>query len=130
MEQRNESISELLLSRLPQPANLAAYQQEVASLLAKNDEALRRSKSTVTRMWVFVIITSVPCLVAAGANYGVPAGNWFMGFVYFWVLLGAVEVGKYEAGKNKVDLLKEMKQIQLQILQLHSSIREGDGKRG
>ena len=48
----NESISELLLSRLPQSANLAAYQKEVTSLLAENEKKLRRNKWTVVRVWV------------------------------------------------------------------------------
>jgi hypothetical protein len=37
--ERNESISELLLSRLPQSANLAAYQKEVTSLLARTKKS-------------------------------------------------------------------------------------------
>ena len=41
--ERNESISELLLSRLPQSTNLAAYQKEVTSLLAENEKKLRRT---------------------------------------------------------------------------------------
>src|ERR1700675_866400 len=85
MEQ-NESISELLLSRLPQSANLAPYQKEVTSLLAENEKKLRRNKWTVVRVWVFVVVVSAPFLWMAGTHFNTAEGNWFLGLVGFWVL--------------------------------------------
>lgn len=129
MEQRNESISEVLLSRLPQLANLPAYQQEMEALLAKNDETLRKSKSTVKRLWIFVVAVALPFLWMGGTHFNTPQGNLFLGLTCFWVLLGAVEVEKYQAQKDKTDLLKEIKQTQLQILQLYSAIAAGNTKK-
>ena|SRR5579859_2320384 len=120
MENRTEGIGERLLSRLPQPENLAAYQEEVKSLLAMNEKELRQSKRTVVRMWVFVGVVAAPFLWMAGANFNTPQGNWFLGLTCFWVLLGAVEVAKYVAQQYRVELLRELKQIQLQILELHA----------
>ena len=117
--ERNESISELLLSRLPQPANLAAYQKEVASLLAENEKKLRGNKWTVVRVWIFVVLVSAPFLWMAGAHFNTAEGNWFLGLVGFWVLFGAIEIAKYEYRQGRVEHLKELKQVQLQILQLH-----------
>ena len=121
----NESISELLLARLPQSANFAAYQKEVASLLAKNQKRLRRNKWTVVRVWIFVVVISVPFLWMAGAHFNTAEGNWFLGLVSFWVLFGAIEIAKYEHKQGRVELLKELKQVQLQILQLHALISKG-----
>lgn len=123
---RNESISERLLSRLPRPANMAAYQEEVTSLLAENENKLRRNKWTVVRVWIFVCVVSVPALWMAGANFNTAAGNWFLGGVGFWVLFGAIEVAKYEQNQTRVELLKELKQVQLQILELHALRSKGE----
>jgi len=125
MEHRDETIGELLLSRLPRPANLASYQQEVTSLLAENEKRLRRNKWTVVRMWVFVALVSAPFLWMAGTHFNTSQGNWFLGLTCFWVLLGAIEVAKYVAQQGRVELLKEMKQIQLQVLELHALINKG-----
>ena len=119
MENRDEGIGEQLLSRLPRPANLAAYQEEVKSLLAENEEKLRKNKWTVRRVWIFVIALSIPFLALAGENYGTPQGNWFMDWVLFWVLFGAIEIAKYDHNQARVELLKELKQIQLQVVELH-----------
>ena len=116
----NESISELLLSRLPQSANLAAYQKEVTKLLTENEKKLRRNKWTVVRVWIFVVVVSVPFLWMAGAHFNTAEGNWFLGLAGFWALFGAIEIAKYEQKQGRVELLKELKLVQLQILQLHA----------
>ena len=121
----NESINELLMSRLPQPANLAAYQKEVSSLLAENEKKLRRNKWTVVRVWIFVVLVSAPFLWMAGTHFNTAQGNWFLGLVGFWVLFGAIEIAKYEQKQGRVELLKELKVVQLQILQLHALFSTG-----
>jgi hypothetical protein len=123
--ERNESISELLLSRLPQSANLAAYQKEVTSLLTENEKKLRRNKWKVVRVWIFVVVVSAPFLWMAGTHFNTPEGNWFLGLVCFWVLFGAIEIAKYEHKQGSVEVLKELKQVQLQILQLHALLSKG-----
>lgn len=125
MEHRSEAISELLLSRLPRPANLGTYQEEVRSLLAENEKKLRQDKGTVVRVWIFVIAVSVPCLWMAGAHFNTPQGNWFLGTTYFWVLFGAIEIAKYASRQGRVELLKELKQIQLQVLEVHALLPKG-----
>jgi hypothetical protein len=120
MENRSEGIGELLLSRLPRPANLAAYEEEVKSLLARNEKKLRQNKWTAVRMWIFVAAVSAPFLWMAGTNFDTPQGNWFLGLTCFWVLFGAVEAAKYVGHQGRVELLKELKQIQLQVLEIHA----------
>jgi len=120
--ERSESIGELLVSRLPRPENLAAYQEEVSSLLAANEKKLRRVKKTIVWMWTFVIVVSIPSLWMAGQEFGTPQGNWFLGWTCVWVLLGAIEVAKYDHNQARVELLKELKQLQLQVLELQSSL--------
>jgi hypothetical protein len=121
----NESIRELLLSRIPRSANFAAYQKEVTSLLAENEKKLRRNKWTVVRVWIFVVVVSAPFLWIAGTHFNTAEGNWFLGLVGFWVLFGAIEIAKYERNQERVELLKELKLIELQILQLHALFSTG-----
>lgn len=125
MEHRGESIRELLLSRLPRPEDLANYQEGVKSLLEKNEKALRQNKWTVVRVWIFVVAVSIPGLWMAGAHFNTPQGNWFLGTTYFWVLFGAIEIAKYVVAKGRVELLKEVKQLQLQVLEIRAVLSEG-----
>ncbi|HEX4784278.1 MAG TPA: hypothetical protein VH350_08040 [Candidatus Sulfotelmatobacter sp.] len=123
MEKQNDSMRERLLARLPQPENLAAYREETASLLAKHEKALFWEK-----------IPSTVCYVIAFAVFIV---NWFWGqkfdaattrFLWFWAGLayfgGAVLDLRYRIYRSKVDMLKEVKQVQLQILELQASLQK------
>jgi|SRR5882724_403570 len=118
--ERSESIGELLLSRLPRPTNLAAYQEEVRSLFEKNEKRLRQNQWTVRRVWIFVIAVSIPCLWMVATHPFTSEGNWFLGSVFFWVIFGAIEIEKFHNNQARVELLKELKQVQLQVLELHA----------
>ena len=59
MEPRDDSIRDGLLSHLPQPANLAAYREEVASMLAKNEKAFRREKWGAGALWIYLLALSI-----------------------------------------------------------------------
>jgi len=61
----------------------------------------------------------------AGTHFNTAEGNWFLGRVGFWVLFGAIEIAKYEHRQGWVELLKELKLVQLQILQLHALFSTG-----
>ncbi len=126
--ERSESIGELLLSRLPRPANLPAHEIELKSLLEKNEKKLRQHRWTVRRIWIFVIAVSIPSLWMAGAHFNTSQGNWFLGAVFFWVLFGAIEIAKYDQNQSRFELLKELKQLQLQVLELHALVGK-DGER-
>jgi hypothetical protein len=128
MERQDDSIRELLLSRLPRPEGLAAYQEQVKSLLEKNEKTLRQKKWTVVRVWIFVVAVSIPGLWMAGTHFNTPQGNWFLVLTLFWVLFGAIEVVKYGVEQGRVEFLKEVKQLQLQVLQVHALLREDNSR--
>jgi hypothetical protein len=125
MVRQDDSIRDLLLARLPRPEGLAAYQEQVKSLLERNEKALRQKKWTVVRVWIFVVAVSIPGLWMAGTHFNTPQGNWFLALTLFWVLFGALEVAKYAIDQAKVELLKEVKQLQLQVLEIHARLSEG-----
>jgi hypothetical protein len=132
MEKQNDSMRERLLARLPQPENLVAYREETVALLAKHEKALFWEKWTAgtfvllgEALYMFAISPLVPLREQnlLGANekifLSICAGLlFFIGLIY---ALG------YQVGRSKVDMLKELKQIQLQILELQSSLNKHDG---
>jgi menaquinone-dependent protoporphyrinogen IX oxidase len=129
MEKQNDNIRERLLARLPQPENLAAYREETASLLAKHEKALFWERMPS-------IVCSVSVIAIMIANWfwahkiGAPLSQtaWFgVGILIFG---GTVLDLRYQFYRNKVDLLKEIKQVQLQILELQASLEKSGNARG
>jgi hypothetical protein len=122
MEKQNDSMRERLLAYLPQPENLAAYREETAGLLAKHEKALFWER--MASIACYVIVAIMVALWLWGKTPAASMRQYFwpmVGFVYF---LGAIQDLWYRIYQSRVDTLKEVKQVQLQILELQASLQK------
>ncbi len=128
MEKQTDSMRERLLARLPQPENLAAYREETAALLAKHEKAL---------FW-----ERVPSIVAYVIAFATGIVNWFWGQKFggatnhlltnhpLWFFAGLAYFGgavldlRHRIYQSRVDTLKEVKQVQLQVLEIQASLQK------
>jgi hypothetical protein len=124
MAQQSNDLRERLLATLPQPENLAAYREETAALLVKHARALRWDKimaylivSLATALW-FLWTPNQPWHLGAGVIHGFQVASALM-FFY-----GVIYVARYEIYASQIATLKEIKQVQLQILELQASMRK------
>jgi|ERR1017187_247648 hypothetical protein len=120
MAQQSNDLRERLLATLPQPENLAAYREETAALLARHARALRWDRVTA-HMFVFIasalFFFSVENLwhLGALALHGFQVASALM---FFW---GGIFEVRYRIYESQVATLKEIKQVQLQILELQAA---------
>jgi hypothetical protein len=128
MEKQNESVRDRLLARLPQPENLAAYREETASLLARHEKAIfweiflaQILYWLAAAVWVTVNSTWGPKVDTNGKILL----ESLAGFLLFMWLFNAMNS---RISRSKVDLLKEIKQLQLQVLELQASLRKDGGQ--
>jgi hypothetical protein len=129
MEPNREAMRDALLSRLPRPENLPAYRKEVSALLQHNEKILRRQKWYAGAIWFWVVGLGVALIFLAGMHPEKPNAAWLAAslgsFACFMLIYGAAEVLKYFINRTRVELLKESKQVQLQVLELHDLVRRG-----
>ena len=123
MEPNSESMRDRLLSRLPRPENLGEYRKEVAALLEKNEKRLRIEKWGAGATWLFVVVLSIVFFWFSGQNANAAKAAWYGSFACFWMIFGAVELLKHFINRARVELLKETKQVQLQVLELREFMR-------
>ncbi len=123
MAQQSNDLRERLLATLPQPKNLAAYREETAALLARHARALRWDKimaylivSLATALW-FLWTPNQPWHLGAGVIHGFQVASALM-FFY-----GVIYVARFEIYASQIATLKEIKQVQLQILELQASLQ-------
>lgn len=120
MEQQNDNLRERLLSRLPQQENLPRFQEETASLMARHERALfweRWSAKIVLWMGIavyFVAISAWARKLYPAQRVGLEVGAAFLLFT------GAIQGVGYMISRSKVDILKEVKQVQFQVLELQA----------
>jgi len=127
MDLIDENIRRRLLSHLPQPANLDAYREEMASLLKKKEKELRREKRVVIELWVFAIVVSIPFLWMGAQRMDTVMGPYFMGCAGFWFLFALVYFVAHSINRSKVDILKEVKQVQVQVLEIQALLSKDGG---
>ena len=122
MEKQNDSIRERLLAHLPQPENLAAYREETALLLAKREKALFWER--LVPIACYVIVAFMMVLWLLGLTPAPAMRQYFWPLVAFVYFLAAMQDLRYRFYQSKVDTLKEVKQVQLQILELQASLQK------
>jgi hypothetical protein len=128
METRSDNMRDRLLARLPQPVNFAAYREETAAGLAKKERRLRWEKWFVRTFWVYVLGMWGIFLYRGEAWVETPHGHrWEVGMLVLFTL-GAMQILKYVVLRSRVEILKEVKQVQLQVLELQASLQKDDGQ--
>jgi hypothetical protein len=124
MEKGNESMRERLLVRLPQPENREAYREETAALMARYDRALFWEKVTARTLMLIGGGLFIMANLKLGLNLGANEKIVFDVMAAVFYFLGAIYQVGFEVSRSKVDLLKEVKQVQLQVLELQASLRK------
>ena len=123
MAQQSNDLRERLLAALPQPQNLSAYREETAALLAKHAKALRWAKyEGILFCYVAIAFTMLwfqnhwHLEAALLLRIQVICGVMF--------LCAGIASVHYKIYDSQIATLKEIKQVQLQILELQSSLRK------
>jgi hypothetical protein len=132
MEKGSDGLREKLLARLPQPENVAGYREETLSLLARHERALyweRVSGTTVNWLGVgLFLFANSTWLRELVPNLDSHVVTFFDALAVVLFFTGAFLLVACQIDRSKVDLLKEVKQVQLQILELQASLRKDDGR--
>lgn len=121
MAQQSNDLRERLLAALPQPENLASYREETAALLARHATALRWDK--IATNTIFFCALAVALLWAFWRPFAAAPRGLEVGWAILF-FLGMVYKVHYEIYDNQIGTLKEIKQVQLQILELQASLRK------
>jgi hypothetical protein len=122
MAQQSNDLRERLLASLPQPENLTNYREETAKLLTKHDTALRwdyvalNAFYTIAMVLFFISVGGPGWHVSAAIQYSFRFGSAVLLFA------GLVFELRYRIYSNQVATLKELKQVQFQILELQASL--------
>ena len=134
MDKQPEPLRERLLAQFePDPEKLATYHKGVQAMLEKNEQALRLQKRIAKSMGIgacfFLLGIGLIALggLIAGEPFLVgPASVWV--FAVCLILIGAsFEILKYFIERGRVEVLKEVKGLELQLLQVKEQLQQRQG---
>ena len=66
-------------------------------------------------------------LILGGMREDTPVGAWFGILACFFMIAPAVELMKYFLNRTRVELLKELKGLELQMLEIKEQMRQHQG---
>jgi hypothetical protein len=125
MDKKPEPLRERLLAQFePDCEKLATYRKEVQAMLEKNVRTLRLQKWYAGSIWIFVVLTGT-CLMTLGGLYSDKPSSIWLGLVACFFLIGAaVEMVKYFINRSRVEVLKEVKGLELQMLEIKEHLQQ------
>ena len=128
MEKESSSMRDRLLASLPQPEDLAAYREKVASGLEKSEKALRRQKWISVALWIYAVAFMTIPLTMGWLRLDTRGGSAFGCAAFFLLVVAAVQLVNGVTSMNGTLILKEVKQVQLQVLELQAFLQKGAGQ--
>ena len=123
MAQQTNNLPDRILAALPQPENLTAYREETTTLIAKHNRALRWDHVSIQ---VLIAVALVLVYLWSGNRFHLDPKS----FHFFQFASGVVFVGAlvwdvhHKIYKSQIETLKEIRQVQLQILELQASLQK------
>lgn len=98
------------------------YRKEVEKMLEKQIRALRREKIIAHSLWIYLVILCTIFMTIGGFTADPTMKLWFGISSCFWLLFGVVFLLRYSINHNRIEIMKELKAIQLRIEELHEKI--------
>jgi len=125
MQTENDNLRDRLLGQQsPRSDKLADYRKEVQTMLDANEQGLRREKKFTTILWLFIVAMCTGFMIIGGMHPTRTLGVWFGVLACFWLIYGSVELLKHFINRGRVDVLKELKQLELRVAELQEMMKE------
>ena len=93
-------------------------------MLEKNQRTLRWHKWYAGAIWIFVVCLGTSFLVLGELRGDTPVGTWLGIFACFILIGASVEIVKYFINRSRVEVLMEVKGLQLQIFELKEQLQK------
>jgi hypothetical protein len=123
MQSPNNPVSDRLLGRVPKPADIPAYRETTARLLEQNQKSIRRERIAINAFWIFCVASATAWLWFSAESANLPRAPFLACIFFAW---GGVEMIKHRIQASHIGLLKEIKQLQLQVFELEHVIARKD----
>jgi len=124
MDPQPESLRNQLLDAAPErSARYTRYQQEVNAMLSQLEARVRLEKRMVIAQWIFVVLLTTAFMLIGGYHIDKStAALWFCIQGVFWFLFGTVFLLSARFSQLKLDLLKEIKRVELAVLEVKETL--------
>jgi hypothetical protein len=119
---------ELLAQSEPSREKFVQYQQEVQAMLAQNERRLRLEWWYSGAIWIYAVLFMTACLLLVGYRGLLAPAASVLALAFVLLICAGVEVVKHFINRSRVELLKELKGLELQVRQLEERFSDAREK--
>ena len=126
MSDPDESLRERLLrEHVPEPEKLANYRKETQAMLEREERRLRFYGRFTAAIWIMLVVMGTMYALVAGWSGDQPTKVYFsIGVMLMMLLLGgAVQLVAMFIGRARLELVKDIKGLELRLIELETLIR-------
>ncbi len=98
------------------------YHKEVEKMLEKQIRAHKRERIIIGPLWIYIVFLCTIFMLIGGFSADPNKKIWFGIWACFLLLFGAVFLFRYFINHNRLEILKELKAMQLRIEELHEKV--------
>ncbi len=134
-ESPNKIREQLLAQNEPTRERRLKYEKENQAMLNQLEVGFRREKWGTGILWIYATLFMTAALVVTGYRNQVQPEISILAFGFTLLIAGAVELIKHFINRSRVEVLKELKAMQMQVFELkshlpeHSRLNRGDEQR-
>ena len=123
MSEKQKPLRDKLLAQgEPTRSKLVRYQQEIEAMLEKNERRLRLEKWYSGAIWIYAVLFMTGCLVFVGYRAAIAPDVTILALAFVILIAGGVEIIKHFINRSRVEVLKELKGVQLQMLAIQERL--------
>jgi hypothetical protein len=127
MNTPDDSLRNRLLSQyVPEPAKLANYRKEIETMLELEERKLRWQALGSALLWCWAVFLGTGFALAAGYSRELPTKVYFSLGITVMALFfyGSVEMLKFVIDRARLRVVKDIKGLELRLLELEGRLAE------
>ena len=123
-ESPNKIREQLLAQNEPTRERRLKYEKETEAMLNQLEAGFRREKWGTGILWIYATLFMTAALLITGYRNQVQPEISILALAFTLLIVGAVELIKHFINRSRVEVLKELKGMQMQIFELKSHMPE------
>jgi hypothetical protein len=123
MDRTDPLRNQLLDAAAERSARHTQYQHEVQNMLSDLEKKVRLEGRITVAQWLFLVLLTTAFMLIGGWKHQTMTGMWFGIQGVFWFLFGVVFLLMHHVNRTKLDLLTEIKRVEMAVLELKESVQ-------
>jgi hypothetical protein len=119
---KNPLREQLLALGEPTRSKLVRHQQETQVMLEKLERRLRLEKWYSGVFWIYAVLFMTACLLIVGYRAAIAPDIAMLAFAFVILICGGIEIVKHFINRSRVEVLKELKSLELHVLALEERL--------